>query len=195
MGIIYHIFNPINGKCYIGQTRMSLEARWVSHKKANSGCRKLRNAIRKYGADKFILTVLTSNLSNDSDLNKAEAYWINYFDSMEEGYNISPGGDGHHQSAETKRRIGLVHRSNEKNLAYRQKISAIYQSIQESGVAPISGRGHNMKIRKPIMCLETEEIFLSQLHAATSMNLRQGNISRVLSGRVKKVGGFSFKFI
>ena len=50
--IIYKITNRINGKVYIGQTRMSLNVRWWHHCNRKD-CPALHHAIKKYGAENF----------------------------------------------------------------------------------------------------------------------------------------------
>ena len=52
---VYKVTNLIDGKCYVGKTRRSLEERFKEHSKANSG---LGNAIRELGIEKFKIEVL-----------------------------------------------------------------------------------------------------------------------------------------
>lgn len=99
--IVYHIFCTVNGKCYIGQTWDTLESRWHSHKKASSRCVHLRNAIALYGESSFVRSVLTHGLTSQEDLNAAETYWIEYFDSRKNGYNIKGGGSNGKHSEKT----------------------------------------------------------------------------------------------
>ena len=49
-GIVYLIWNMVNGKKYVGQTIQPLEKRFNAHKYADS---LLGRAIRKYGAENF----------------------------------------------------------------------------------------------------------------------------------------------
>ena len=58
---IYKITNNINEKAYIGQTWKSLNTRISQHKSPNNkGCRKLYNALNKYGRDNFKIELITS---------------------------------------------------------------------------------------------------------------------------------------
>lgn len=92
--IIYKATNKINGKCYIGQTRHSLEERKRVHlTKANQGINThFYQAIRKYGADNFEWVILCVT-SSKSRLNELETYYITYYDSIRHGYNMVDGGD------------------------------------------------------------------------------------------------------
>lgn len=51
---------------------------------------KFYNAIRKYGMDSFVTTRLC--ICDISDLNHWETWWIRIFDSVNNGYNITHGG-------------------------------------------------------------------------------------------------------
>lgn len=92
-GVIYKITNKVNGKVYIGQTIHSLRARWNRHKKCNSQCTSLTNAIKKYGSENFTIDVIDTARSTD-ELNKKEVYWIAFYKSNQKryGYNIQIGG-------------------------------------------------------------------------------------------------------
>lgn len=97
MGYIYKIVNSVNGKVYIGQTQKRLGRRWTQHK--NCAKRelpyrsKLYDAMRKYGYDSFSISVV-EECENDA-LNEREIFWIEQFDSINNGYNIAKGGMGH----------------------------------------------------------------------------------------------------
>lgn len=100
MGIVYRIFNTTNGKSYIGQTWGLLDERWSAHQDPNSSCRKLRNAIKKYGKNVFDLSILCI-LDNQKELDLAEDYWIEFFDCINDGYNLRRGGSRGKLSKET----------------------------------------------------------------------------------------------
>lgn len=92
MSFIYKITNLINGKVYIGQTSLTPEIRFNTHKKCykSNGCSKLYKAMRKYGKENFIVETICETNNPDAD----EKYWIKYYNSVELGYNISYGGEG-----------------------------------------------------------------------------------------------------
>ncbi len=62
MGFIYKITNIVSNKCYIGETKEDTpEKRWQRHIqsiKRNEGCPALKDAIKKYGIEKFKFEVL-----------------------------------------------------------------------------------------------------------------------------------------
>ena len=86
---IYKITNKINGKVYIGQTIRPVQYRF--HRHINDAMRNIidthfARAIRKYGSDQWLLEVI-DNAETREELNQKEQYWIQYYNSVEEGYN------------------------------------------------------------------------------------------------------------
>lgn len=105
--IIYQITNTVNGKCYVGQTALSLDERWRKHRYESRETRKahraLYSAIRKYGFAQFTIKVLEE--TDVESLNAREIFWIA---AIEPEYNMTIGGDtirGYRHSAETKQKM------------------------------------------------------------------------------------------
>lgn len=95
-GYIYKIYNDINNKLYIGQTVQTLGIRFTNHKMASKLEKtKLYNAFNKYGIENFHITLI-EEVEDYNLLNEREKYWINYYDSYNNGYNSTLGGDGVH---------------------------------------------------------------------------------------------------
>ena len=89
---IYKITNLINGKCYIGQTTDS-KRRFSEHRAKGYGAEKnkiLYYAFDKYGIENFSFEIIESQIEN---YNERERYWIRYYDSFENGYNATEGGE------------------------------------------------------------------------------------------------------
>ena len=85
-GIIYCISFP-NGKKYIGQTKRNFEQRMKEHLRDDSGCTKLKNALNKYPEDQVHAMILRKNVPV-CDLDYWENFFVDVFDSIENGYNI-----------------------------------------------------------------------------------------------------------
>lgn len=94
MGYIYKIVNSVNDKAYIGMTRFDVKKRWKEHKSAYyTKDTHLYYAMRKYGIDKFNIQIIEE--CSDEELILKEAYWIQYYDSYKNGYNMTEGkGEG-----------------------------------------------------------------------------------------------------
>lgn len=101
--LIYKITNLINNKCYIGQTAKTAEERWKEHKAhafgshPNDQNKTLYQAIRKYGVENFSFEVIQDNIDTFEKLDKAEIYWIDYYNSFVKGYNETFGGQQYHK--------------------------------------------------------------------------------------------------
>lgn len=70
MSYIYVITNEINGKQYVGKTNDSVEKRFKEHindsKKERCEKRPLYNAMNKYGAENFSISVLEECSAEES---------------------------------------------------------------------------------------------------------------------------------
>lgn len=91
---IYMHKNKVNEKVYIGQTKQSLKSRWENGYGYRE-CPKFWNAIQKYGWDNFEHILIEDNLTLE-EANKKEQYYIQKYDSVNNGYNISIGGGSHY---------------------------------------------------------------------------------------------------
>ena len=90
---VYKITCKVNNKIYIGQTIESLTQRFNRHMgyQKDEHDTKFYRAIRKYGKDNFDYVVLEDNIER-SMLNDREIYWIKYYDTFKNGYNMTEGG-------------------------------------------------------------------------------------------------------
>lgn len=93
-GFIYKITNVMNGKVYIGQTIQNVKERFYQHCAIKCDEAVLQMAIHKaifkYGKSNFTIEVIEEVESNS--LNDREKYWIGYYDSYNNGYNSTKGG-------------------------------------------------------------------------------------------------------
>ena len=132
---VYIHTNKINGKMYVGISSKKPEYRWnhgngylQKDKNGNFVQPAIARAIEKYGWDGFDHEVIAANLTREEACN-FERLLIDKFDTIKNGYNLTPGGDhfelselsnkkrsesirgeknpfyGKHHSEETKRKI------------------------------------------------------------------------------------------
>ena len=108
---IYKITNLKNNKVYIGQST-DIKSRWRNHKlelKNNTHRNShLQNAFNKYGEDAFEFRILEETF--EEDLDDAEEYWIDYFDSTnpKKGYNLREGANSYKHRREIQEQVNLV---------------------------------------------------------------------------------------
>lgn len=89
---VYKIENTITGKLYIGQS-INPEKRYARHFWKNSGCIKLRNSIQKYGKLAFNMDIIHW-CADRKEANELEVFLILECNTISNGYNITPGGNG-----------------------------------------------------------------------------------------------------
>lgn len=111
---IYRIYNTINNKSYIGQSK-NIKKRILYHhmcdfNNINNCCyeTKFYKALRKYGLDNFEVEILV--LCKEEELNENEIKFIKKFNSFRDGYNSTEGGQAlsdniHCFETELKRQI------------------------------------------------------------------------------------------
>ena len=93
---IYKITNLVNSKIYIGQSRQ-IEKRFQQHKnqakflEEDKWYSPLYIDMYSFGIDNFSFEVIEE--CTIEELNEKEEYWIKYYNSQENGYNITSGGD------------------------------------------------------------------------------------------------------
>lgn len=117
---IYKITNKISGKCYIGQA-VDIRSRLVDHVWGSKNRKNvLYKAINKYGIENFDCRVLiiinTFGKTQDEikkELNYQECFYIDLYNSYNNGYNMTPGGDsgrlGMKHTKETIEKIRKAH--------------------------------------------------------------------------------------
>ncbi len=99
MFIVYQLKNKVNGKCYVGITQRTLQARLAQHERTARSEKPsfvkhyLHHAIKKHGWNNFESSLLESNIPTKEQALERERYYVKLFNTQEEGYNLTPGGD------------------------------------------------------------------------------------------------------
>lgn len=104
--IIYRATNKKNNKSYIGQTIFSLDSRIKAHLNTvtNNGHFHFHNALRKYGLDGFEWNII--RICDDrKSLDDYEQYYILYYNTFKNGYNMTTGGCHCEYSKESREKI------------------------------------------------------------------------------------------
>ena len=98
MSYVYKITNKEKKKSYIGQTNFSIQKRFQEHIYASQTKHRtfqnmpLYRAFRKYGIDNFSIEKIEE--CSAEIINEREIFWIEYYDSFNNGYNATKGGGG-----------------------------------------------------------------------------------------------------
>lgn len=89
---IYKYQNKLNGNIYIGQS-VDINRRYNQHLQeanSNKAITAIDLAISKYGIENFDFSIIEE--CPKEKLDERERYWIQYYDSYNNGYNNTPGG-------------------------------------------------------------------------------------------------------
>lgn len=224
MGLIYKIENTITGKVYIGQTKFTLEKRWHQHikesKEALDGKRQsfplFHRMIIKYGENNFIPSILEE--CDNSQLDEKEKYWIKKYDSFNNGYNGTFGGQTstiNHPSDVTEFSLAgefIKHYLSVSDAATEKGVSAAgirhccnndYRScagsIWQWGNSQVLSR--EIKQNKKERCVlqfDKQNNFIKEypsiVAAATETNTNKTCIYNVCRGTQKTAGGYKWKY-
>lgn len=148
---IYKYENKINHKCYIGQS-IDIERRQYGHKsaayneKASDYNSQFHQAIRKYGFDNFdfeIIAILSSEEYSKEVLDQLEKFFIKYYNSYENGYNATSGGDDNPYRAQTGSKNGraLLNEEDVKYIRECYNAHIPFKQVYEEYKNKISKRG------------------------------------------------------
>ena len=180
---IYKITNP-KGKVYIGKS-INVNKRIDSYKYSSriEKQHKIRNSINKYGLSNHKFELIEE--CKESDLDKREIYWINKFNSVEGGLNITYGGQGGRLSEETKLKKS-------KSMTGKKASAETRKKISESRCKGIWGY--------PVLQFDKQNNFIKEWNSATNaaegLNLNRGNLYNTLNGRkhFNTCGGYIWKY-
>lgn len=177
--VIYKI--ELNNKVYIGQTCWGYKKRILKHKsdlKRNKHSNNhLQNAYNKYGIKSFKSCII-DKAETIEELNEKEIFWIKYYNSIKEGYNIHTGGLNQKLSEKTKKKISIKSKETWKSNEYRKK--------------------HSDSIKKRVACYDIKKrlmlVFNSPLDASIFFNCVPAQINS--SARTQSFScGYLWKYL
>ena len=170
---IYKITNIQNNKVYIGQTIRPIKDRFNRHINDalhNGIDTHFARAIRKYGKESFTIEEIDS-ANTQEELNQKERYWIQYYNSIKDGYNetdaISKCGGNTYQS-KTEKEIEVI-----KNKISEGKLGAKNPMAR--------------KIKRINILTNESDIFDTIISCAKACGIQNGktSITTRLNGQVK----------
>jgi group I intron endonuclease len=125
IGYIYLIRNKTNSKCYVGQTRMSIEKRWYYHvyyKDKNKSNSVITKALLKHGENNFEIIELEK--CDINILTDREQFWIEYYNCIiPNGYNTLPANRKYDYPQEYLNKLSNSQIKRFEKVEERQKIS------------------------------------------------------------------------
>lgn len=211
---VYKHTSP-SGKVYIGITSSPVNRRWQNGKGYRQN-KYFSSAISKYGWDNFDHEIVCANLSS-SEAFEMEKLLIRFYNSTDRrfGYNQSTGGEsgacGVHPSQETIEKLRIASTGRKRGAEELKKFSEkmrghpVSKETREKISNSLKGKPHKhsqetlRKIAiangKPVICIETGEIFCSVADASKSIGKSYSSVWNVVAGKKITAGGFHWKYL
>lgn len=211
---VYKHTSP-SGKVYIGITSSPVNRRWQNGKGYRQN-KYFSSAISKYGWDNFDHEIVCTNLYS-SEAFEMEKLLIRFYNSTDRrfGYNQSTGGEsgacGVHPSQETIEKLRIASTGRKRGAEELKKFSEkmrghpVSKETREKISNSLKGKPHKhsqetlRKIAiangKPVICIETGEIFCSVADASRSIGKSYSSVWNVVAGKKITAGGFHWKYL
>ena len=126
-GVVYKITNVINNKVYIGVTTKTFRERYGGNLAKTTHNKHLKNSIKKYGIENFVINEEFDVAYSVEELNEKEQYYIKKYDAMSpnKGYNkVSGGVIGYQYSEQTK--LKMSEANTRKKTVYQYMLNGNY---------------------------------------------------------------------
>ena len=209
MSYIYKISNDINDKVYIGKTEFSIQKRFQEHcqdsKKRRTEHRPLYNAMNKYGIEHFYVQMI-EECDNPEE---REQFWIKYYNSYNNGYNATLGGDGK-KYLDYSKILNLFDNTKLTQIEIATQCNCSTESVanivkQYRGKVDWNNRyihKHLLNQPKKVQCINNGLIFdscslagkwLKETGKVTSAASAKNHIAEVCKGKRKTCGGLMWK--
>ena len=197
----------VNHKIYIGKTeKVDPFARWKEHltaaKRKVCNHRALYRAINKYGKENFSFTILEET----DNCEEREIYYINLFDTYNNGYNETLGGDGKKRlqlDEEAVCTYYLTHTLRATKDHFGVDKDSINKILHKNGVQKKTNTEANrVAMAKKVNQLDlvSGKIICTHVSTAeaektiTGKNNHGANVSRVCRGERKQYAGYGWEY-
>ena len=173
---VYMHTNQINGKKYIGLTKQTCEERWRHDGTGYKNQIKFYRAIQKYGWDNFKHEIIAEGLTAEQ-AGELEKQLIIQFNTIEQGYNISPGGSTTNHSQETLKKM---------------RESMLGKRVAEETKEKI--RLAHKEDWKGVTCIETGYQYRTIHEAGMLTGTDPSSIIKCCKGMMFKAGGYTWRY-
>jgi group I intron endonuclease len=211
--IVYRVQNKQNNKVYIGISEKSLEERKKDHiKKSKKGkSYAFQQAIATHGADAFKWEQIDTATTTD-ELAKKEKEYILKYNSKEEGYNQSQGGEiqksVYQYDISTEKLVEKFSNLTDAGAKFnlnKQDLSSVCLSVNKVSKGFVWSYSStfpahlNDKRRKKVVQYTLKGKFINEFKSVSEASKFTGcnktSIAKVCRGERKSSGGFSWKYL
>lgn len=137
--LIYKHTSERSGKSYIGLTSKTIEERWKEHcsDSIKGSDTHFHRALRLYGTGNWTHEILASDIDTLEEACTLEKYHIKKYDTFENGYNSTLGGDSpvRNQKTEEKRLKNLTEATRKRYKKVEQEFWSFGLNVKISGIS------------------------------------------------------------
>lgn len=209
-GIIYKYTSP-SGKVYIGRTFDEAKRRSAFKNKSKYAGSKINKAKKKYGPGNFKYEIIVRIEEDNKDfldilLNRLERMYIKKYNSFNNGYNLTLGGDrstlGYKHTEESKKKISEIHKgkkmSDETKLRIKEKMNGRKFSEDTINKMRIAQYGEKSSVAKPILQYTLDGVFIqewiSAMEVCRNIKINYTGILKCCNNKQNTCGNFIWKF-
>ena len=207
---VYGHVNITNGKWYVGMTSQNPKERWDSGWGYKNKLQ-MWNDIKETNWNNDWIHTVFDTFDNREDALDYEAFLIDMFDTIDNGYNTSSYGNSHYKhSEETKKKMseamtGEKHPMFGKHLSEetKKKMSEAKTGENHPNFGKHLSEETKKKIRennpsKPVLQFSKDGEFIAEYistcEAERQTGCYQGNICNCCKGKYKSCGGYIWKY-
>lgn len=193
---IYIIKSTIGNRVYIGQS-ININARIINHKKklkaGTHANRYLQRYVNKYGFNKLKFSVIEK--CENHFLNERESYWIFYYNSCNEGFNCTTGGEDNPMN-HAKNRLAVSEKL-KGLIKSKEWVKKIHDNIDKEKT--FNTRVANGLIKKVYAYDVASGILLHECYGFIKMGryfkINESNVRQCIYGTLKSAKGIHFSII
>ena len=205
-GIVYLITNDLNDNKYVGVTCQNITTRWTQHKLATKEYHplsKLYNAMRELGVEHF--TIEEIETVDLEFLKEREEYYIDKFDSIQNGYNTFRSGYNTSKMRINEEDVVDFYNQNYGLITLAAKyfncgVDTIQRILDKHKIERTSDMSLIMRkiVGKKVIQLTTDSkivnVFDSMIEAEEKTGARYQHIGACCRGQRKTAGGYRWEY-
>lgn len=183
---IYKFQNLITQEVYVGQS-VNIEERYKRHKRDYiEGTTQFYKGIQDWGWENFSYEIL--ELCNKEELNDREIFWINYYDSYNNGYNSTKGGSNKESINEEE--IIFLYQQGLSPKEIKEKMNISLTSVYKYLTCLPEFNQKEISLFQYDLSGKFIKGWLNQEDAGNELGIDPSSIGKVLNGQRNTAGGY-----
>ena len=187
---VYRLENIVTKKNYIGMTSQNPKRRWCSGYKG-----KMKEAIDAFPFNLCWKKHIEFQTPNKEQALELESELMKWYDSVENGYNISGYDSNHYKHSEEHRKKTSESMIGEKNPMFGKHLSEEYRKKLSNSM---KGKIYGEVRLKPVLQFSKDGEFIAEYpsarEACRQTGCHQSSICLCCKGKYKSCGGYLWKY-